>query len=421
MNLFEIPIIIVLILLVVGAFFFAYRSKDKAVFWNPLTMFAAVFAYYFLVGPAIALGFGVTSINGIDLRDVLWKPWLAGTLSLASIYIGFAIPAKRPRYKLLEGITPRNRDILLTVFFVLFGLGVTGFLYDAYVSGQPIKNMLMPIHEGTTVDVSEAEREGFAAGNYLLLLIGAFIPAICVLSALTANLPTIARVLLVGIPAVQVELFYVSWGYRHRIVTLLTSLAATTYLARGKRPHPGTLIAGTVGILMIAGAIVMTRSYGSGLDIRMLSGVRLSQVFFQGFSDSGTFFTTALVMDAFPTTFPFSGLEPIWIAITLPVPRRLWPEKPLSSFLDQVGYLTGTSGQAVPVAGEHYVMAGWPGVIIGGLVIGLIYRRFWNFYRANPSNPMVMAIYAVSWALIFPVVNRGYLAQTLMEFFLDVS
>jgi hypothetical protein len=149
----------------------------------------------------------------------------------------------------------------------------------------------------------------------------------------------------------------------------------------------------------------------------MLSGVRLSQVFFQGFSDSGTFFTTALVMDAFPTTFPFSGFEPIWIAITLPVPRRLWPEKPLSSFLDQVGYLTGTSGQAVPVAGEHYVMAGWPGVIIGGLVIGLIYRRFWNFHRANPSNPMVMAIYAVSWALIFPVVNRGYLAQTLMEFF----
>jgi hypothetical protein len=413
----EVPIVVLLFLLVLGPFVVAYRSKDKALFWNPLTMFAAVFAYYFLVGPLVALWFGVTSIYGVDLRDVLWKPWLGGVLGLASIYCGFAIRTKKVHVKLQEGNTERIREILLTCFIVLFGLGVLGFAYDAFVSGRPILSMLMPIHRGGEVDVAEAEREGFAAGNYLLLLIGAFIPAMCVLCAATSRLPLLMQLIVVGIPALQVELFYSSWGYRHRIVSMLTSVAATGFLMRGRRPSLIALFLSTAGVVLLAGVIVMTRSYASGLDIRMLSGVRLSQVFFEGFSDSGTFFTTALVMDAFPTTFHFIGLEPLWIAMTLPIPRRLWPAKPLPEFLDQFQYLTGTQGQAVPVVGEHYMMAGWFGVIAGGIVIGLIYRRFWDFYRANPRNPIVVAMYSVSWALCFPVVNRGYLAQTLMEFF----
>jgi O-antigen polysaccharide polymerase Wzy len=414
---FEVPIVIVLSLLVLGPFVVAYRSKDKVLFWNPLTMFAAVFAYYFLVGPFIALGFGVTSIYGVDLRDVMWKPWLGGALGLGSIYCGFAIRTKKVHARLEERMTDRMREVLTTCFVVLFGLGVLGFAYDAYISGQSILKMLMPIHGATGVDASEVEREGFAAGNYLLLLIGAFIPAMCVLCASTSRLPILMQLIVVGIPAIQVELFYSSWGYRHRIVSMITSVAATGFLMRGRRPSPVALLLGGCSIVLVAGAIVMTRSYGSGLDIRMLSGVRLSQVFFEGFSDSGTFFTTALVMDAFPTTFHFIGLEPLWIAMTLPVPRRLWPAKPLPEFLDQFQYLTGTGGQAVPVVGEHYMMAGWFGVVVGGIVIGVIYRRFWDFYRANPRNPIVVAMYAVAWALCFPVVNRGYLAQTLMEFF----
>ena len=131
-------------------------------------------------------------------------------------------------------------------------------------------------------------------------------------------------------------------------------------------------------------------------------------------------FTTALVIASIPTTFPYVGLNPLWIALTIPIPRSLWPDKPYPLFLEYFGSLTGTEGQAVPVVGEHYMMAGWVGIVAGGLIIGIIYRCFWEFYRANPRNPLVVALYAVSWALCFPVVNRGYLAQTLMEFFFDL-
>ena len=417
MGVREILLVTGLTFLVGGAFFVAYRSKDKTLFWSPPTIFAAVFAYYFILGPLISLGFDQTSIYGIDLRDVMWKPWLAGFLGLSAIYGGFAIRFRRRRVALEQGMTPNTKVILRRSVFVLFGLGLVGFAYDVYVTGQPLTSLLLPIHSSGVADVAEVEREGFAAGNYLLLLIDVFIPALCVLCAATAELPALIRLLVVGLPALQVELFYSSWGYRHRIISVITSLAATQYLLRGKRPSPGFLILASSFMVLLAGAIVLTRSYGAGLDLRQLTGTKFSQVFMGGFSDSGTFFTTALVMDSFPTTFHFVGLNPVWIAITLPIPRRLWPDKPLPEFLEQFEYLTGTRGQAVPVVGEHYMMAGWIGVILGGLVIGLIYRRFWDFYRSNPGNPMVIAVYSVAWALCFPVVNRGYLAQTLMEFF----
>jgi hypothetical protein len=417
MSALDIVLVVTLSLMIAGAFFVAYRSKDKTVFWNPLTMFAAVFSYYFVVGPLIAISFGQTSIYGVDLKEVMWKPWLAGILGLGSIYCGFCIPTKGRRALLADGTGPGVRKIVKQTFYVLFCLGLVGFAYDYYVSGQPLVSMLMPIHASTGVDSAAAEREGFAAGNYLLLLVDVFIPAICMLAAATVRMRLASRIVAVGLPALQVELFYASWGYRHRIVTLLTSLAATTFLLRKKRPSPGLLVLGTSAIVLIAGFIVLSRSYGSGLDMRQLAGMKFSQIFLGGFNDAGTFFTTALVMDSFPTTFPYVGLNPLWIAITLPVPRRWWPGKPLPEFLDQFQYLTGTQGQSTPVVGEHYMMAGWVGVVIGGLVIGLVYRRFWDFYRSNPDNPIVVAIYAVAWALCFPVINRGYLAQTLMEFF----
>jgi hypothetical protein len=420
MQIYEIGLVGVLMLLIGGAFVAAYRSRDQTMFWSPLTLFAAVFAYYFVVGPLLALGFGSTSAYGVDFRPMMWKAWLAGLLGLASIYAGFAIRTKRFKDRLVAGIPPELRRRFWRYFFALAGLGAVGFVYLAYVSGQSLATLLLPIHGGLGLDLSSSEREGLAAGNYLLLLINVFIPAMCLLSALQLDQPLPRRLLLVILPAVQVAFFYASLGFRHRIVILALSMAATTYLMRRKRPNPGTLVLSAAGIVLGAGLIVMTRSYGRGLDLSQIAGLGLVDVFLGGFNDAGTFFTTALVIDSIPSTFPYVGLNPLWIALTIPVPRTLWPNKPFPLFLEYFGSLTGTQGQAVPVVGEHYMMAGWVGIVVGGLIIGIIYRCFWEFYRANPGNPLVVTLYAVSWALCFPVVNRGYLAQTLMEFFFDL-
>jgi hypothetical protein len=198
---------------------------------------------------------------------------------------------------------------------------------------------------------------------------------------------------------------------------MASALSATIFLCRRARPNVFALVGGCAGLVMAAGLIVLTRSYNQGLDLSRVQGKGVLDIFMGGFNDAGTFFTLVMAMDWIPTNMPFIGFEPFWVAATIPIPRALWATKPEPTYLWALNDLAGTQGQAVPSAGEYYMMFGWVGIVIGGLVIGMIYRGFWNFYRANPGNPIVVVIYAISFGLCFPLINRGYLAQTLMEYF----
>ena len=418
MSPLEIALIAALLLLIGGAVWVAYREPEETIFFNPLTILSAVFGYYFVVGPLIALSMGNTNAYRIEFRDSMWKAWLAGAVGLASIFCGFAIRTRRARVRLVEGADRKLRFILGRSFWVLVCLGLLGFGYDAYVSGRPLSDLLMPFHFGTAS--MSTERQGIAAGNYLFLLINTFIPAMCILTILTDGRPLLKRLVIVGLPTAQVVLYYITLGFRHRIVILVIAVVATAFLVRGKRPSPWMIVLGAAGLVLMAGVVGLTRSYGEGLDLGQIMGMSLSQIFLGGFSDSGTFFTTALIIDSVPRVFPFSGFNPFLVALTIPVPRGFWPSKPEPISNIYLAHLTGTTGQALPIVGEHYIAAGWIGIVVGGVIVGIIYRWFWDFYRSNPRNPMVIAIYAVSWALCFPVVNRGYLAQTLMEFFFDL-
>jgi hypothetical protein len=411
----EIIVVSVLALLAAFPLVRGYFNEDKVMFWSPLTIIAAVYCYYFLVGPLICLKLGQTVVYNMDFRDVMWKAWLAGALSLASIYAGFAISIFRFNRRLSPEITTSRKTLLRMFCLALGGMGLVGFAYYVYTTGRSVVAILTPF--APSAENLANTSSGLAAGNYLFLLINAFTPALCIWYVLNAHRNLLGRLIIVGVPALLVVFFYTTLGFRHRIIIMASALAATTYLLRRTRPNPMALVGGCAGLVLAAGLIVLTRTYNQGLDLSLVRGMGLFDVFLGGLNDSSTFFTLAMAMDWIPAHMPFVGLEPFWVAMTIPIPRALWAGKPEPNYLWALNELSGTQGQAVPSLGEHYMMFGWPGIVIGGLVIGIIYRGFWNFYRANPGNPIVVVIYAVSFGLCFPLINRGYLAQTLMEYF----
>jgi hypothetical protein len=345
----------------------------------------------------------------------MWKPWLAGCVSLASIYCGFALTVFPKWGKLPSDVTSPLRTQLFVFCVILAGLGLVGFAYIVYSSGRSAFSILTPVE--TDYENLSGGNEGLAAGNYLFLLINAFTPALCMWYILNSKKSAIMRFLLVGPPALLVVFFFTTLGFRHRIIILSTSLAATIYLVRRNRPSPLGLLCGCAALVFSAGLIVLTRDYGHGLDLSRVNGLGVLDIFLGGFNDVGTFFTLALTMESIPKIVPFIGFEPFWIAATIPIPRALWFGKPEPSYINMINDLAGTQGQAVPAVGEHYMMFGWPGIVVGGLIFGMIYKGIWSFYRANPENPLVVVIYAVSFGLCFPLTNRGYLPQTLMEYF----
>src|SRR5262245_56519311 len=136
MSFVEILLVAVLSVLIGGYYWTIYRSRDPMLFWSPLTLISAVFAYYFLIGPLLSLAFNNTFAYGMDLREMMTKAWLAGTLGLASIYLGFAIKARPYRTVLVKtmGATLRRRCWL---FFGMFAaLGTLGLAYNIYMSGM---------------------------------------------------------------------------------------------------------------------------------------------------------------------------------------------------------------------------------------------------------------------------------------------
>lgn len=85
------------------------------------------------------------------------------------------------------------------------------------------------------------------------------------------------------------------------------------------------------------------------------------------------------LVDAVPARHPHTGSQPLIYAFARPVPRLLWPDKPV----DQGVHLSSLLGfQArrnhtvtVTQMGDWYLMAGLPTVIIGGLLMGFLAQR----------------------------------------------
>lgn len=97
-------------------------------------------------------------------------------------------------------------------------------------------------------------------------------------------------------------------------------------------------------------------------------------------------------------------LEPV----TRIVPRALWPGKIypesvawdrfhrvtlVSSSENMEGYLSGPSPSMV---GKYYYILGWPGLILGGFISGMLLRALWEYVLRYDSLPCMGAILMIS-------------------------
>ena len=125
-------------------------------------------------------------------------------------------------------------------------------------------------------------------------------------------------------------------------------------------------------------------------------------------------------MHVVPRFVPYVGALPFVYPFILPIPRFLWPGKPLPQQLATVGASIGTvesagAGPAVPHFGEYYLAFGWPGIAVGMFLFGAASKWLWRWYRAAPDDPWRQAIFALNASMIFQAIIRGYLAQIVQE------
>jgi hypothetical protein len=125
-----------------------------------------------------------------------------------------------------------------------------------------------------------------------------------------------------------------------------------------------------------------------------------------------------------PEQHPFANFKPIVSTLLFPIPRAIYSEKNSADYLfealDMIYGKRFSTGAAILSYGEYYLAFGWPGIIIGYLLLGWFSGKLWNWYLLDPKNPLAIATYAITIIYLYVVISRGYLPQVTMLFFFSV-
>lgn len=339
---------------------------------------------------------GIAEFVGIEPADII-NGQLAALVGLISLIIGFMLPVG----SLAASILPQPRQdwsasVSIAVAMVMIPLGLSVTLASQFG--------LVPEQMGTGIlsGISSAYHAGIALlaityfrykSRVALLLAIILVPPLMALSFFTGSktlmlyplmMVAFAHIVLtrrirafwiVGGIAVIILIYPLAVFYRE-VVAMGDNLNAVEVLKNPTRAF------GLISVFM---------SQADPLEY-VTAGLRATGSRFDALG-----ITSVIVRDT-PDRVPFQGGWSIGYVFVAYIPRVLWPGKPKISVLGQwitSNYGPGphiTSATAPSWVGEFYMNFGFPGIILGCMTLGILYRFIQNFLlRANPTVPMVLA------------------------------
>jgi hypothetical protein len=116
-----------------------------------------------------------------------------------------------------------------------------------------------------------------------------------------------------------------------------------------------------------------------------------------------------LLQQVYPTVLPHSfGREHLNILLR-PIPRAIWPEKPVGGYMNQLGFntvLTGTTGISPTLFGTFYQEGGTIGIVVLSALYGLGLGRFVRWSVSLPAFASLVLRGSLIAALI-PLLRAG--------------
>lgn len=103
------------------------------------------------------------------------------------------------------------------------------------------------------------------------------------------------------------------------------------------------------------------------------------------------------VADAMPQNHDFLGLEVLNWALVRPIPRALWPSKPVGLSVS-IEEIAGAEGWTVAATylGECYMMAGMFGVVSMSMLFGAL-AAWWNRMAMREQSDYALVVYALGF------------------------
>lgn len=184
-----------------------------------------------------------------------------------------------------------------------------------------------------------------------------------------------------------IMLAFLSQGGGRRIIGVTVGAAIIVWIQAQRELKVRRLtVAAVAAIGLLAVMQFMLNVRGVGYE-RFVSG---GETEYDYLHVDDNFLRLSQVIEIVPAEHPYVGFQQLWFTILRPVPRVLWPNKPVDPGFD-LPTIVGMKGVSLStsIIGEWYLSFGWLAVLFGGWLHGRLARtanvlREREEYRINP-------------------------------------
>jgi len=398
--------------LVVGVVANLILIRGRRGFLDPSMALAAVTVPFFILAPFVQLL--VNQYSQLHVSDPVVS-FVITALMVGTFIVVFSLgrrlakyhnPGKRSLASDKVVVIVKKLGRLRIIVWTLLIIGaISWFFYFQHMGG--IVYFLKNLQNKTQLQ---------SGLGYLLLLssslqIGALIAVTCDAN----NVPVMKRSLLWVTVSVALILI-MSLGGRSRVLMFLVVILFIFKLT-GRHISAikwGVILVVGVVFLFLAGRI---RTLGYGGDeifdyeaITEVVNVETEMSQYQIITDYGHFERIGLIYEYVPSKLPFQYGATIVSVALFPLPRSFFPDKPIGSGpLLANAFNPGSwdlergwvSGVTPTIIGELYLNFWWPGVIIGGLILGWIASKAFSAIKRNRTiwAQMIYSLYLVYFVM----------------------
>lgn len=386
---------------------FARRKVD---IFEPIYALALSTVIYFVLIPSVMLLQRDFTFVGVDYSRYLNSVTILASLAFLGFGIGYYLqqPGRSTPDSNIPSVTMDEQtrrylwrwSMFLFVFFlvlVLLWIIIARIpLRSLWVFGEASYNDAARLATGPEIGYLYGAREALPACLLLLLAFRS-----------QRKWPVGALLALLGL-----TLFFAGLGARFRVLLLLLGVAIYFFLEKKRRPKLWqTAVAGFLIFYLVIGGVGFYRSdvaesgslRGRAVGQDTLTLVDAWDVML---GSSQISVSTALLVSVVPDYEPYFGGTSFLNFFTQPIPRILWPEKPVTVGQDFFSSLW-QPGTTIPFWAIFYLNFG-PWAIVPGMAIwGWLSGKIYSAQRRKPWDPFLQIQLAAYWPFLIHMYGRG--------------
>lgn len=338
---------------------------------------------------------------------------IAETLSYVAVFLvmvslGYQVSPWRGLGKLFERMEdPSDSTRAFFALAVLYAIGTIPIVY--YAEGS-LDTFLETLLAGYNWDTAPGWRRGAlgSAADYFFsacFLIYNATPFLALWLLRRASLHPFVKVCLLWV-ILSVPIFYFFSGSRRLFAFMILGMMFYFYTSLpSNRRAKWRILLLPIPFLLLLAMQFQVAFRAMGFFDADISAVDLS---IDKLHRDNIFFWFLNAVDTMPTLYPFTGEIILSDLLLHPIPRFLWPDKPVALGYPFVDFEREGATLAISVIGQFYVAQGPLGVILVGLLFGWAARNWDQMIRNAPEGSIRSLIYYTAGVLFFVVGIRNF-------------